>query len=288
MGVKHSYGAVGRGDTISFKPETLKVITDPKHPLFDPRVERPPSEKMVLSIMHLGIIEPLVIWRDGQDVYIVDGRQRRAAALEANKLRAKEGRELIECPCVWRRGDDAKLYEISISANEVRSGDSAIERAKKMQRLADFGRDEEQIAVVFGCTTATVRSSLALLECDVKVQRAVESGQVAATIATKLAKLPREEQVAKLGEMVVAGATKGAAAAKVVRGEKPTNGKLSAKDRKKVRLALLASSSAQAQLAAAALAYIEGDHRALMSWPPVQAVVEAALAAQKPKKQKVA
>lgn len=40
MGAKNSYGAVGRGDTLSFRPEDLKVITDKAHPLYDPRVER--------------------------------------------------------------------------------------------------------------------------------------------------------------------------------------------------------------------------------------------------------
>lgn len=85
MGKKLTYGAVGRGDTLNFRPEDLKVITDAKHPLYDARVERPVDEAMVLSIMSLGIIEPLVIARDGESVYVVDGRQRRLNAIEANK-----------------------------------------------------------------------------------------------------------------------------------------------------------------------------------------------------------
>ncbi len=95
MGKKQGYGSVGRGDTISFKPETLKVITDVKHPLYDARVEREPAEAMILSIMRRGILVPMLITRDGDDVYVVDGRQRRSAALEANKRLAKAGGEPV-------------------------------------------------------------------------------------------------------------------------------------------------------------------------------------------------
>jgi ParB family chromosome partitioning protein len=45
------YGAEGRGDVLNFKPEMLSVITDPKHPLYDERIELPVDEAMVLSIM---------------------------------------------------------------------------------------------------------------------------------------------------------------------------------------------------------------------------------------------
>lgn len=228
-GRKSIHGASGRGDLLMFDPEVLKVVTDRKHSRFDPRVEREIDEAMVASIMRLGVVEPLVISRDGEDVYVEDGRQRRANAIEANKRFKKSGGQPIAVPCVWRRGDDASLFEVAVALNEVRSGDAPIERARKMQRLADFGRSEAQIAVVFGCTTQTVKSHLTLLECAPEVQRAVEAGKLPATVATKMAKLPREEQKSTLAEMVAAGATKGGAATRALQAkrdggdvEKPT------------------------------------------------------------------
>jgi ParB family chromosome partitioning protein len=89
MGAKNSYGSVDRGDTLSFRPEDLKVITDPKHVLYDARVERPVDEAMVLSIMSLGIIEPLVIARNGEEVFVVDGRQRRRSVLPGRGRRCR-------------------------------------------------------------------------------------------------------------------------------------------------------------------------------------------------------
>ena len=211
MASKKSYeGQTGRGDTINFEPEALKVITDEKHPLYDPRVERTPDEAMIASVIRLGILEPVLITKDGDDnVIVLAGRQRRAAAIEANKRLKKEGQPEISVPCIWKRGDDGKLFEISVSENEVRSGDSPLERAKKMQRLVDFGRDEAQVAVVFGCTVATVKNHLALLECAPAVKKAVESGQVSATVATKLSKMSREEQETTLEKMVAEGLVRG-------------------------------------------------------------------------------
>src|SRR5271154_2336900 len=101
MGTKNLYGAEGRGDTLNFLPENLKVISDPKHPLYDPRVEREPSEEMILSIMRQGVLVPLSVHRDGEDGIVNDGRQGRAATSGANRRLKKEGGEPVLCPCVW-------------------------------------------------------------------------------------------------------------------------------------------------------------------------------------------
>lgn len=223
MGKKDTYGASGRGDTLNFEPEKLKVIIDKKHPLYDPRVEREPSEALILSIMRRGVIVPLVIARDGDSVYVVDGRQRRAAAIEANKRLRAEGGKTVLCPCVWRNAKEAVLYEIACTTNEVRTGDSPLERAEKMQHLKDLnGGDDRLVAVAFGCTVQHVRHLLALLECAAPVRAWVERGG-SATIASELSKLPKDEQGPKLEEMIAAGAATGArgveAAKQVRRGQ---------------------------------------------------------------------
>lgn len=304
MGAKNSYGAVGRGDTLSFEPEKLKVVTDPTHPLYDPRVERQPDEGMILSIMRNGILVPLVIYRDGEDVYVADGRQRRAAAIEANKRLTKEGGTPVVLPCVWKRGDEKKLYEISVTTNAVRSGDSPLESARKMQHLANLnGNDLDAVAVAFGVTTATVKNHLALLDCAPAVQKAVESNKIPATVATKLAKMPREEQTSTLEKMIESGATKGAAAQKAAKGKASDDSLvkgLSAAQRKKMIAALLEGSfetlkgleAIVAKAVAAALARVDGDTKPLKAWPGVAAIAEDAIAkkakAKKPAKMKKA
>jgi ParB family transcriptional regulator, chromosome partitioning protein len=274
MGAKNSYGAVGRGDTLNFRPEDLLVITDPKHALYDTRVERPFDEAMVLSIMSLGILEPLIIARDGDKVYVVDGRQRRTNAIEANKRLVKQGAEPVVCPCVWRRGDDARLYEVLVAANEVRSGDSPLERAKKMEHLKNLGRDDAQVAVAFGCTTATVKNHRALLECAPAVKRAVESGTVPMTVATQLSKVSRDEQEKALSELVEKGITKGARAVEAAR--KVKNGKSAESSTVRMmnknqlgewKAKLKKIDGKDADIALAVVSRILGSERALANYP---------------------
>lgn len=298
MGAKQSYGAVGRGDTLSFEPETLKVITDPKHPLYDARIEREPNEALILSIMRHGVLVPLLIYRDGNDVYIDDGRQRWKAALEANKRLKKAGGKPVVLPCVWKRGDEKTLYEIAVTTNALRTGDSPLESARKMQHLANLnGNNLDEVAVSFGCTLQTVKNHLALLECAPSVQRAVEAGKVAATVATKLSRLKRDEQTSTLEKMIESGATKGAAAQKAIKkkGEITAADKakpLSAIDRKRVLDALISVAATEKNEVIHAMIatfdLINGDASALKKWPEVAALVIEALAmpAKKPKAEK--
>jgi ParB family chromosome partitioning protein len=276
---KNLHGAEGRGDVLNFRPEVLKVITDPKHPQYDLRVTRKPDEAMILSIMRLGVIEPLVIAPDGNGAYVVDGRQRRAAAIEANKRLISEGSEPLLVPCVWRRGDDAKLFEIMVAANEVRSGDSPVERAKKMQHLKDMGRDDDQVAAVFGCSKPTVKNTLALLACAPDVVRAVEAGEVYANVASKLAKLTREKQVETLAEMKAAGATKGNAAQKAVQAKHEDQDVQPAsrmRSRKFLERFLAEPEKDENGCATAVVAFVLGDDGAIGRWPFLMWAADAA------------
>lgn len=213
-----SMGAKGRKDALAFDPEDVKLITDPNHPLYDERVHEEPSPEFVANIDHLGIIEPITVRRNGDVVEVAIGRRRVKAARIANVERRKKGLPPHQIYAIVQRGDDATMQEVIAAENEARKNDSPMNRAKKMQRLATLGRTEEQIACVFCCSRATVKNTLALLDLDETVQKAVERGTIKPVFAAKeLARLPREEQRTKLKSLVDAGATKGEAAKGAIR-----------------------------------------------------------------------
>lgn len=208
-GVKQRYGGLST-DCLRFDPSTLKVRVDPQRPE-EPVID----EEMVWSILQHGVIEPLIISRDGTDLYVEAGRRRRAHAIEAN--RRNKGQEPILVPCVWARGDAADLAEKAIIENFHRQAPSAMGTAKAMQHLKDLGRDDERLRQLFGFKSInSVRGYLALHDCAPKVQAAVAAGTIAAALAPTFAKLPRAAQTAKLAEMVDKGATKGKAARKAL------------------------------------------------------------------------
>lgn len=89
--------------------------------------------------------------------------------------------------------------------NEVRTAGSPLARTEMMRRHLALGKGEDQIAVIYNCSVATVRNTLALLDSPKVVQDAIETGQITLTHAKALAKLNPEEQRAKVAELVAAG-----------------------------------------------------------------------------------
>ncbi len=122
---------------------------------------------MVLNIAELGVLEPIIVWKDPETglTCVVVGRQRVKHTLEANKLRLKEGKDPLLVPGVVKRGSANQMAKYMVSENEIRRPDTPLGRAKKMSEALDRGLDEDDIAVLFGCSVQTVRATLSLLRC---------------------------------------------------------------------------------------------------------------------------
>jgi len=201
-----AYGAAGKSNVLMFDPAALKVISDPAHPLYDERIHLALDEAMVLNIMALGVREPVLVWKDPEsgDVLVVDGRQRVAHALEANRRLTARGEPPIQVPGIPQRGTIERMGDIMISMNEARRGDAPMVRARKMAAFMERGYTEDRLAVIFACSEQSVRSTLALLDCTQAVQNAVEAGQIGVTQAKALAKMAPNEQRIKVSELVAA------------------------------------------------------------------------------------
>lgn len=101
-----AYGASGKTNVLMFEPENLHLVTDKTHPLYDERINLPIDEGMVLNIKELGVLEPIIVWKDPENglTCVVVGRQRVRHTLEANKLLLKEGKSPLLVPGVVKRG----------------------------------------------------------------------------------------------------------------------------------------------------------------------------------------
>lgn len=205
---KDVYGASGKTNVLTFEPEKLHLVTDKTHPLYDERIHLPIDEGMVLNIKELGVLEPIAVWKDPEKglTCVVAGRQRVRHTLEANKLLLKEGKDPLLVPGVVKRGSANQMAKYMVSENEIRRPDTPLGRAKKMSDALDRGLDEDDIAVLFGCSVQTVRATLSLLDATQAVRDAVESGTVTVTQARQLASLKPEEQRAKVEQIKAATA----------------------------------------------------------------------------------
>lgn len=211
-------------------PDDLTLVVDPKHYLYDKRVEAPITEAFVRNIDRYGVIEPVIVCKDGDEYLVVAGRRRVLGARKVNEIRSKDGREPIKIPCLPKRAaTDHGMMALMVAENEHREADGALARAAKMQRMLDLGATRDDISCAFGITGQTVDASLALLDCDNSVKQAVEHGRLSATAAWKLSKLARAEQKARLEELLKA--VPEGVRVTVMRAKKAANGEQHDKER---------------------------------------------------------
>jgi ParB family chromosome partitioning protein len=165
-----------------------------KHSLFDDRVFLPLAESHVKAAMKNGILQNVIVRKNGELFEVVDGRRRTLNAREANKRLGEAGEPLIRLRVTIQRGDEKGAMTTMITANELRTPDEVFNKAKKANRLMERGADKEEIAEAFDVTVTTINNWLKLLEMDDKVQKACRSGQVNISEAIKWSKDDHEQQ----------------------------------------------------------------------------------------------
>lgn len=200
-----------RGSFFRFDPCVLVIIgidTDdgPDHPLFDERVrereDSPSLQALAKNIAYHGIIEPVIIRKDGGVAQVIAGRRRVRAARIANVLLADQGKALVEVPCIIRKGEDEDLMGVAVSENEVREPDAFLARARKAARLINSGRSISKVAVDFGVQEPAVRRWLAVLDLDEVILAAIREGRIAPYSALELVELPRDQQVSTFEKLM--------------------------------------------------------------------------------------
>lgn len=195
-------------------PSDLTVVgidtdDDESHPLYDPRIKLPLSENMVLNIMHMGVLEPIQVVKDGIEYRVVDGRRRTLHARVANERLKERGLDPIKVPIVVKKGDNKMLFAMGQASNRFRVNSGPMESAKAAARFVALGGTVEEIANNWDCSEQHVRDMLKLLELDPKVQETMLTGELTATAALMLAPLPKQEQVAALADLKAESAETG-------------------------------------------------------------------------------
>ena len=212
-------GLKGHLDLYGALPEELTVVTTPGKPGYHVRntLAAVLDEEMIASIMEQGVIESTLVGRDGDDLILIDGRQRRAMTLEANKRLAALGQPPKKVPFRTTRLPPEKWGLLASHANINRKSPPTL-LAEEAADLERNGATKEEIALAMGVKGGVkgVDALLRLLDCAAVVKTAVDAGKVSRIVANDLASIPRAQQGAALEKMVAAGATKGARARKAV------------------------------------------------------------------------
>jgi ParB family transcriptional regulator, chromosome partitioning protein len=217
MAGQQAEGAKHR-DCFTCPPESLVVEDNKGGVFYDDGVEEPLPETFIKNLMRNGVIDPVVVMRDGDRLIINEGRKRRRGLIEANKRLVAAGKEPHLISYVFRqsKSGDKGIIGMSVAGN-FHIGDSPMTRARKARRMLDAGATEDEVAIDFGVESAqAVRNWLVLLDLADPIQQAVDKGDLSEAAGRDLAKLDRETQKSTFEKMAAEGTTKGAEAKRAV------------------------------------------------------------------------
>ena len=151
--------------------------------------------ELAASIKEYGIVQPLVVRRQGQDYELVAGERR---------LRAAKLAGLKKVPVILRSYSEAEMMEIALIENIQRHDLNPIEEAQGLQRLmSEFKLTQEQVAGKVGRSRAAVANILRLLNLPVEVQEYIIQGVLTMGQAKQLVSLPQVEQQLEVAQAII-------------------------------------------------------------------------------------
>ncbi len=171
--------------------------------LIDPNPDQPRSvfqpermEELAQSIRANGVIQPLIVRRNGARYELVAGERR----WRASKLAGLE-----RVPVVVQDFARDRLLELALIENIQREDLNPLEAAHAFDRLArEMGLSHEEIGRRTGKDRSSIANFIRLLKLPAEVQKLVAEGRLAMGQARALLGLPDAESQIRLGEKAAA------------------------------------------------------------------------------------
>jgi ParB family chromosome partitioning protein len=168
------------------------VLRNPEQPR--KRFEEAKLEELAASIREHGIVEPILVRRDGAGYRILAGERRWRAAQRAG---------LKEVPAILRDASDREAFELALVENLQREDLNPIEEAEAYDVLVrDHDLTQEAVAERVGKDRSTVANALRLLKLPADVRDLVKEGQLDMGHARALLGLEGEEAIRKTAQRV--------------------------------------------------------------------------------------
>lgn len=148
------------------------------------------------SVRELGVLQPLLVRKDGDRYELIAGERRWRAAKRAG---------LQDVPVIVREADDTSSLEQALVENLHRQDLNAIEEAVAYNQLVeDFSFTQEKIAKRVGKSRSAVANILRLLTLPTGVQKLVSQGLLSAGHARAIVAVDDEAEQQQIADRVVA------------------------------------------------------------------------------------
>ena len=152
--------------------------------------------ELVHSIKEVGLLQPVVVRKKGDDYELVMGERRWRATQQAG---------LDTIPAIVRETDDTAMLRDALLENLHRSQLNPLEEASAYQQLLeDFECTHEELASRIGRSRPQISNTIRLLRLSPAVQRRVAAGVLSAGHARSLLSVEDPEVQDRLAQRVVA------------------------------------------------------------------------------------
>lgn len=130
------------------------------------------------SIKQHGVVQPLIVHRDGSTYKIVAGERRWRAARIAG---------LQTVPVIVRELSSKQVMEIALIENIQREDLNPIEEAEAYERLiSEYGMTQEEVSETVGKSRPAITNSIRLLSLQDKIKSSLISGEISSGHARAL------------------------------------------------------------------------------------------------------
>ena len=177
-------------------PDSVEIdLIDPNP--FQPREEWTDGETEVLaeSIRRHGILQPLVLRRNGERYQLIAGERR---------LRAARLAGLTRVPAVVREADDRQMLALALVENINRRDLGPIEKGEAFRRLsAEFGLTQEEMGSQVGLSRSAVANFVRLLDLPETVREMLRRGSLSMGHGRALLGLADAESMVRMARKAV-------------------------------------------------------------------------------------
>ena len=173
--------------------DIIRVTPNPHQPRINFDEEK--LQELSASIKEHGIIQPLVVTKNGNGYEIIAGERR----LQAAKLAG-----LKTVPAVVREASEQQKLELAIIENIQRHDLNPIEEARSYLKLADeFELNQDEIAKRVGKSRSAIANKERLLNLPVEIQKALIENKITEGHAKAILALSNPEKQRALFEMIL-------------------------------------------------------------------------------------
>lgn len=173
--------------------EIAKISPNPHQPRF--HFDETKLQELSNSIKEHGIIQPIVVSRNGEKYEIIAGERRFQAAKLAG---------LLKVPVILRDVTEQQKLELAIIENIQRHDLNPVEEARSYQKLMeDFDLGQEEAAQKLGKSRSTVANKLRILNLPVEIQKALMEDKITEGHAKAILALENPEKQKALFDLIL-------------------------------------------------------------------------------------